>query len=142
LTDKTLSLCAIAEAFQKIDKPAQRDRVHGVALKLAHSAGDARKRSAAQADVAASLSDCNEREVSARIFELALESAGKIESPDSRAYALADVAKRLSQAGFRAKAHGALDQAERAAAKVPQADMQMQALQYVRSLMGKLPRGE
>jgi hypothetical protein len=33
-------------------------------------------------------------------------------------------------------------QAENAAKKVPQPDMQMQALQKIRSLMGKLPNGE
>jgi hypothetical protein len=35
-----------------------------------------------------------------------------------------------------------LNQAERVGEKIPQPDMQTQALQYVRSLMGKLPKPE
>ena len=117
--DKTASLSAIAEAFHKIDKSADRDRVIGIALKLADSIGDARKRSLAQADVAASQSACKQRDAATKTFESAVESAGKVKSPDSRAYALADVAKLLAKAGFRGKARKVLDQAEAAAAKVP-----------------------
>ena len=77
-----------------------------------------------------------------KTFELALESAGKIDNPYSKVYALGDIAKKLSEAGLRTKTHEVLDQAERLAEKIPQPDMQMQALQYIRSLMGKLPKAE
>jgi hypothetical protein len=138
---KTLSLCAIASAYHKIDKPAERNRMFGVVLDTAKASGDARKRSLAQAEVAAAQSESDEQ-TAAKTFDVALESAGKIDDPCSRAYALGDIAKKLSEAGFRAKAHDVLNRAERVATKVPQADMQGQALQYVRSLMGKLPKPE
>jgi hypothetical protein len=142
LQNKTLSLCAIGKAFHELGKPVERDRVFGVALNLAKATPDARKRSLIQAEVAVKQSDLGDRAVAVKTFELALESAGKIELPYTRAYALGDIAKRFSDVGLFAKAREVFAQAEQAAAKVPEADMQMQALQYVRSLMGKLPKAE
>jgi hypothetical protein len=139
LQGKTLAICAIAKAYHKIAKPAERDRVLRVALDLANAAGDVRKRSLAQAEVAAKQTDFDQR-AAAKTFDSALESAGKIDDPYSKVYALGDIAKRLSEAGQRAKTHAVLNQAERLAEKIPQPDMQMQALQYIRSLMGKLPK--
>jgi hypothetical protein len=139
LQGKTLSLCAVAKAYHDMDKPAERDRVLGIALDAAKSAADPRKRSLAQAEVAVVQSMFDER-VATKTFELALESAGKIESPYSRAYALGDIAERLSEAGFRAKTHEVLGQAERAVAKIPQHDAQTQALNRIRTLMGRLPK--
>jgi hypothetical protein len=139
LQGKTLALCAVANAYRSIQKPAECDRVLAAALNGAKSSADARKRSLAQAEVAAAQSAFDEA-TAAKTFDLALESAGKIDQPYSRVYALGDIAERLSAAGFRAKAHELLNQAEQAAAKVPQADLQMQALQRTRSLMGKLPK--
>ena len=55
---------------------------------------------------------------------------------------MSEVAERLFEAGFTTKAHEVLNRAERVAEKVPQQDMQMQAIEKVRSLMSKLPKGE
>ena len=71
-----------------------------------------------------------------------MQAANEIEKPFFRAYAMGEVAQRLSDAGFHRKAHEVLRQAERVAEKVPEQDMQMQALEKVRSLMGKLPNGK
>jgi hypothetical protein len=53
---------------------------------------------------------------------------------------MSEAAQKLSAAGFPAKTHEVLKQAELVAEKIPTADMQMQAIQKVRSLMGKLPK--
>jgi hypothetical protein len=139
LQGKTFALCTVAEVYGKMNKPAERDRVLGIVLDGAKSSADARKRSLAQAEVAVVQSMFDDR-VGTKAFELALESAGKIESPYSRVYALGDVAERLSQAGLRAKTHEVLDQAERMVAKIPQHDAQTQALNHIRTLMGRLPK--
>ena len=111
----------------------------GIALKFAKSSSDARKRSLAQAEVAVAQSG-SDKQAAAKTFDLALESAGKIDAPGSKAYALGDVAKKLSEAGFRARAREVLDQAEVVAAKIREVDLQGQAVQYIQALRGKLPR--
>ncbi len=138
---KTLSLCAIAEAYWKNNKQDQADRVLGAALDFANSLADLKKRCPTLAEIAAQQADLDRREAAIRTFESSLESARGIEDLYARAYVMGELAKKLSAAGFRAKAHEVLDQAESEAAKIPQPDLQRQALEKIRVLMGKLPKG-
>jgi len=138
---KTLSWCAIAEAYWNIDQKDQAERVLGVALNFADSLADLKKRCSALAEIAAEEAGLGRREAATRTFELSLESARGIEDLYARAYAMGELAKKLSAAGFHAMAHEVLDQAESEAAKIPQPDLQRQALEKIRVLMGKLPKG-
>jgi hypothetical protein len=81
---KTLSLCAIAGSFQKIQKNQERDRVLYAAFEFAKSAGDPKKRCLALSEVAAKQSDLGQRDAALKTFDLALESAGKIEDSFGR----------------------------------------------------------
>jgi tetratricopeptide (TPR) repeat protein len=139
---RVLVYCAVAGACHKFGQSDQRDRVFGVALEYAKSLDDIKKRSMVMAEVAAKQGELDQRKTAAKTFDLALATTAKIEEPFFRAYAMGDVAERLSKAGFHARAHEVLAQAERVAEKVPQQDMQMQAVQKIRSLMGKLPKPE
>jgi tetratricopeptide (TPR) repeat protein len=139
---RILVYCDVAGGYQSLDQAADCDRTFEAALDFAKSITDAKKRCPLLAELAAKQAELHETEAATKTFDLALESAGTIEKAYFRAYAMGDIAERLSKAGFRIKAKRVLEQAEGVAEKVPERDMQMQAVQRVRSLMGKLPRGE
>ena len=136
-----LAMCAIAEAYWNIDQKDHAERVLGAALDFANSLTAPRKRCPALAEIAATEASLGRREAATKTFKLSLESARGIENLYARVYAMGKLAKKLSAAGFHAMAHEVLDQAESEAAKIPQPDLQRQALEKIRMLMGKLPKG-
>ncbi len=138
---KPLVMCAIAEAYWNINQKDQAERVLGAALDFANSLANLKKRCPALAEIAAEEANLGRREAATRTFELSLESARGIKDLYARAYVMGELAKKLSAAGFRAKAHEVLNQAESEAAKIPQPDLQRQALEKIRVLMSKLPKG-
>lgn len=138
---KPLVMCAIAKAYWNIDQKDQAERVLGAALDFADSLTDLKKRCPALAEIAAQQADLGRRKAATRTFKLSLESARKIEDPYAKVYAMGKLAKKLSAADLHAQAHKVLHQAESEAAKIPQPDLQRQALDKIRVLISKLPKG-
>ncbi len=139
---RMLVFCATADGWYQLKQSDQCDRVLATALAFAKAVADPKKRAVAIAEVGLTQADVDQRSAATKTFELALDAAGTIDKPFFRAYALGDVAQRLSSAGFYEKAHEVFNRAERAAEDVPEQDLQTQSLERVRSLMGKLPKGE
>ena len=133
--------CAVAGAYQSLDQNDNRDRVFAAALEFAKSAADPKQRATAFVNVAAKQADLGNVEGAAANFDLALKSANEINDSYVRTCVLGEIADRLSRAGFHIEAKKVLSQAKEVAEKIPQQDMQLQALEKVRTLIGKLPKG-
>lgn len=139
---RTLVYCAFAGAYDALDAADKRDRTFADALAFIKTIPDLKKQCLSLSDVAAKQADLEQNESAVKTFDLALESAAKIDSAFFRSYTMGEIGQRLSDAGFVKKARQVLQQAEKVAEKVPEQDMQFQALQKIRSLIGKLPRGD
>jgi hypothetical protein len=137
---RAAAYCDVAGVRQKLGQDDEVDRVFGVVLSFAKNISNMKKRCLVVSEVAAKQAELNKMDAATGTFDMALELAGQIDKPYARAFAMTELAEQLSKAGFRMKAHRVLTEAEHVAAKVPEQDMQLQALQKVRSSMGKLPR--
>lgn len=138
LRGRTLVLVAVTTSYQKLDQPAQADRVVAAALQSAKTIKDHRQRCDAIAEVAARQHAMNKKEA-VETFDLALQAAGEIENAFSHAYALANLAEKLSAAGEHTRTHEVLKEADAIAQKIPDAAIQRQMLDQIRGLMHELP---
>ncbi|MBN2581245.1 MAG: hypothetical protein JXB10_19850 [Pirellulales bacterium] len=144
LTDplaRGLTLIAAAEAFGKLGKTAEADRVIAQILQTAQAVPKGRSRVQLLAQTALLQHVLKRKDAAKKTFELAVETAEKLENLHQKANALADIAVEFSKTGDAKRTRQLLDQAENAAAKIPERDLQQQTLFRVRTLMSKLPKG-
>jgi hypothetical protein len=135
-----LTLITVAEASGKIGKTAEADRVIAQILKTTQSLPKGRSQVQLLAQTALLQHRLQQKEAAKKTFDLAVETAYKLENFHVKANALADIAVEVSNTGDAKRTHQLLDQAEKTTAKIPESDLQQQTLFHIHTLMGKLPR--
>jgi tetratricopeptide (TPR) repeat protein len=131
---------SIAKAFGRAGDDAAAKTAIDAALAQARAIEDPIKQSDAIVTVAKVLVAVKKKDEAVATLQEAVETATKIENKYGKALAMADIAEQLSRAGDAAAAHQLLDQADHVANDVPEPDLQRQAMERVRTLMGKLPK--
>jgi tetratricopeptide (TPR) repeat protein len=135
---RVANLMRVALAYEKLERPADAERVVTQALEFARSLAEPREQSDCLAEVGGALYSLKKAEEGKSALDEAQAAAAKIATDDSRAYALLHIAQKASDAGHKGEARKLLDEAKDVATKVTDGSVRTQLNEDIDSALNSL----